>query len=192
MGERRRNGVAKIISRTPALQVGALNLETSVDRLSCLGQPPEYRPFRLRGDSPVGRQRYVAAGTPGRASGFVTLSCRHQPAAASLRAGHPAPAHYQPRPTEVSRLNVRRSGHGAVFVPLNVPIGDTGERPNEKGPDESGPFSIGWAEHNYTKETITSHKKNKVVTYLLPVVLPVFKRVGQSLTRKTPQNGRQI
>lgn len=28
------------------------------------------------------------------------------------------------------------------FVPLNVPIGDTGERPNEKSPDESGPFSI--------------------------------------------------
>ena len=31
-----------------------MNLETAVDRLSCLGQPPEYRPLRFRGDSPVG------------------------------------------------------------------------------------------------------------------------------------------
>lgn len=44
---------------------------------------------------------------------------------------------------QVGAFNARRSGHGAVYVPLNVPIGDTGERPNEKNPDESGPFSIG-------------------------------------------------
>lgn len=50
-----------------------------------------------------------------------------------------------------------------------------------------GPLAsvVGWAEHNYTNETLTRHKKNKVVIYLLPVVLPVFERAVQSLIRKT-------
>ena len=49
-------------------------------------------------------QRYAAAGTFGRAPGFVAPPCRREPAASSLRAGHPAQTRHQPRPTEVSRI----------------------------------------------------------------------------------------
>src|SRR5574343_1837986 len=55
----------------------------------------------------------------GRASGFVAPPCRREPAASSLRAGHPAQTRHQPRPTEVSRMISRRHFlAGAGLLPL--------------------------------------------------------------------------